>query len=275
LSLREEAAAADLTAVDGRELKKKLLGKLDNKIAFITGTATGQGRAAAQLFAREGALIVGCDLKVEEAAQTAEAVKRAGGTIFSTAPVDLGDPEAVNRWIADGVAAVGGIDILYNNAGAVRFGSIEDFSIEDWRFTVRNELDLVFFTSKAAWPHLKARGGGVIINIASTVTRRGAAAVGGGAHMATKAGVIAFTKQLAAEGARYRIRANSISPGLVDTPATAHMKSMADLLIKSIPLGRWGQPDDIAYCALYLASDDASWVTAADFTIDGGMTGAG
>ncbi len=251
------------------------MGKLDNKVAFITGTATGQGRAAALLFAREGAVVVGCDLKIEEAAQTVEAVQRAGGTMFSTAPVDLGDPQAVDRWIADGVDAAGGIDILYNNAGAVRFGFIEDLSIEDWHFTVRNELDQVFFTCKAAWPHLKARGGGAIINTASTVTRRGNAAMGFCAHMATKAGVIALTKQLAAEGARYGIRANSISPGLIDTPATAHLKSMQDQLAKSIPLGRWGQPDDVACCAVYLASDEARWVTASDFTVDGGGTGAG
>jgi NAD(P)-dependent dehydrogenase (short-subunit alcohol dehydrogenase family) len=250
------------------------VGKLDNKVAFITGTATGQGRAAARLFAREGAVIVGCDLKIEEAAQTAEAVQRAGGTMFSTAPVDLGDPAAVDRWIADGVDAAGGIDILYNNAGAVRFGPIEDLSIEDWHFTLRNELDQVFFSCKAAWSHLKARGGGTIINTASTVTRRGNAAMGFSAHMAAKAGVIALTKQLAAEGAGYGIRANSISPGLVDTPATAHLKVVQDQLAKSIPLGRWGQPDDVACCALYLASDEARWVTAADFTVDGGATGA-
>lgn len=251
------------------------MGRLERKVAFITGTAGGQGRAAAELFAREGAVIVGCDVKIDEAEETADEVRRAGGTMYSTAPVDLGDPESARRWVDDGVAAAGGLDILYNNAGDVRFGSIEELSVEDWRYTIRNELDLVFYVTRAAWPHLRARGGGTIINTASTVTRRGNAAMGMGAHMATKAGVIALTRQLAAEGAKWGIRANSISPGLIDTPATAHLKVAADQLASSIPLGCWGQPDDIAQCALYLASDEAKWVTAADFTIDGGGTGAG
>jgi NAD(P)-dependent dehydrogenase (short-subunit alcohol dehydrogenase family) len=251
------------------------MGRLSNKVAFITGTASGQGRAAAELFARQGAIVVGCDMKVEQAEETAAAVRGAGGIMFSTAPVDLGDPAAARRWLDDGIAAAGGIDILYNNAGDVRFGSIEELSVDDWRYTLRNELDLVFYVTKAAWPHLKARGGGAIINTASTVTRRGNAAMGMGAHMATKAGVIALTRQLAAEGAEWGIRANSISPGLIDTPATAHLRAVADQLAGSIPLGRWGQPEDIAQCALYLASDEAKWVTAADFTIDGGGAGAG
>jgi NAD(P)-dependent dehydrogenase (short-subunit alcohol dehydrogenase family) len=250
------------------------MGRLDGKIAFITGTANGQGREAALLFASEGARVVGCDLKVEEAEETVQMVRRAGGWMNSRAPVDLGDPQAVKSWIDDGVAEAGGIDILYNNAGAARFGLVEDFSVEDWQFTIRNELDLVFYAAKAAWPHLKARGGGSIINTASAVTRRGSSQMGMSGHIAAKAGIIALSKQLAAEGAAHRIRVNSISPGAVETPATAHLKPMAEQLGKAIPLGRWGQPEDIIFCALYLASDESKWVTAADFAIDGGVSGA-
>jgi len=250
------------------------MGRLAGKIAFITGAADGQGRAAARLFAAEGATIVGCDLKTEALAETAGMVRTAGGRMIVSDPVDLGDADAARRWIDAGVAEAGGINILYNNAGAVRFGAVDQMPVEDWTFTLRNELDLVFYATRAAWPHLIAQGGGVIINTASTVTRRGSARMGMGAHIAAKGAVIAYTRQLAAEGAPHRIRAVSISPGAIETPATAHLKDQAAELAKAIPLGRWGQPEDIAYCALYLASDEACWVTGADFAIDGGASSA-
>jgi meso-butanediol dehydrogenase/(S,S)-butanediol dehydrogenase/diacetyl reductase len=250
------------------------MGRLDGKIAFITGTANGQGRAAARLFAREGAMIVGCDVKAAESTETLRLVTEAGGKMISTSSVDLGNPDEARRWIDAGVEKTGGIDILYNNAGAAQFETIEKMSASAWDFTLRNEIDLIFYATQAAWPHLLVRGGGVILNTASTVTRRGSSAMGVGAHIAAKAAVVAFTRQTAAEGAAHRIRANSISPGAIESPATAHLRDRAKELSAAIPLGRWGQPEDVAYCALYLASDEARWVTAADFAIDGGATGA-
>src|SRR5437879_7093427 len=184
------------------------MGRLAGKIAFITGTANGQGRAAARLFASEGAFVVGCDAKSDEARETVELVRQAGGRMISMSPVDLGDLQGARRWVEEGVADAGGIDILYNNAGAARFEMIDRMSPADWSFTMRNEIDLIFYVTQAAWPQLVARGGGVILNTASTVTRRGSAAMGMGAHIAAKAAVIAFTRQLAAEGARHGIRAN-------------------------------------------------------------------
>lgn len=249
------------------------MGRLDGKIAFITGTADGQGRAAALLFAREGAYVVGCDLKTEASEETLARVRAAGGRMISRSPVDLGNRATAQRWIDECVKETGGIDILYNNAAAVRFDMIEKVSLEDWTFTLRNELDLLFHVTQAAWPHLIARGGGAVINTSSASAMRGNPRLGATAHAAAKGGVIAMTQQLAAEGAAHRIRVNTITPGAIQSPATEWMKDVAERVRASIPLGRWGKPDDIAYCALYLASDEASWVTAANFVIDGGITG--
>jgi meso-butanediol dehydrogenase / (S,S)-butanediol dehydrogenase / diacetyl reductase len=249
------------------------MARLSGKIAFITGTADGQGRAAALLFAREGAVVVGCDLKADANNETARLVSAAGGRMLAQSPVDLGDRTAAEHWIASSMREVGGIDILYNNAAAVRFESFAAATAENWHYTIRNELDLVFHATRAAWPHLQARGGGSIINTASASALRGNPRLGAAAHAAAKGGVIAMTQQLAAEGAPHRIRVNSISPGAIASPATQWMQDQADQVRASIPLGRWGTPEDIAYCALFLASDESSWTTAANFVIDGGITG--
>jgi meso-butanediol dehydrogenase/(S,S)-butanediol dehydrogenase/diacetyl reductase len=254
-------------------MRGESVNRLSNKIAFITGTADGQGRAAALLFAREGATVVGCDLKNDASAETERLVREAGGRMFTHCPVDLGDRAATRDWIDQGVREAGGIDILYNNAGSVRFDAIAEVSPENWQYTLRNELDLVFHATQAAWPHLLARGGGAIINTASASALRGNSRLGATAHAAAKGGVIAMSQQLAAEGAAHNIRVNTISPGAIRSPATEWMAPENDRVRASIPLGRWGKPEDIAYCALYLASDEAAWVTAAHFVVDGGITG--
>jgi len=250
-------------------------GRLANKVALITGTGGGQGRAAAILFAQEGARVAGCDLKIEGAEETVRLTKEAGGDMISMAPVDLADPSQMKSWIDWAIDAFGGVDIIYNNASAPRFAPIGQMDIEDWQFTIRNELDLVFLGCNLGWPHMVDRGGGVIINTASTAGMVGFAALGDFAHAATKGGVIALTRQLAAEGAPHGIRANSISPGLVATPATEGLMQDPVFLEKMLEghmIKRPGTPEDIAYCALYLASDEASWVTGANFVIDGGLT---
>lgn len=122
-------------------------GRLHGKVCFITGTAGGQGAAAAELFAAEGATVIGCDIKLDG--------------------IDLSDPEQAARWIETGVAQAGRIDVLYNNASATRVGSFDELTWDDWQFVLRNELDLIFTVTKAAWPHLKADGGGLVINTAS------------------------------------------------------------------------------------------------------------
>ena len=150
------------------------MGRLDGKVVLITGTAGGQGAAAARLFAQEGASVYGCDLDAERSEAVAHEIRAAGGEMQSTAPVDLADPVAAAEWV-DGVAKLaGGIDVLYNNASAPRVGPFTEMSWDDWRFTLHNELDLIFTVTKAAWPHLIARGGGVVINTASVSAHRGA-----------------------------------------------------------------------------------------------------
>jgi len=252
------------------------MGRLSGKIAFITGVASGMGRAAAKLFAVEGAKVVGCDISQLGAEATASEVRTAGGQMITFGPVDLSVPAEVQRWISRGLTETGGIDILYNNAGGARFGMFGEISPDDWAFTLRNEVDLVFYATQAVWPYLIARGGGVVINTGSAVAVRGNPNMGFAAHAASKGAIVAFTRQLAAEGAKHKIRANTVSPGPIMTPATAVIPpEPAERVRAAIPLGRWGEVEDVAYCALYLASDEARWVTGADFVIDGGGSVAG
>ncbi|MCG2635138.1 MAG: SDR family oxidoreductase [Gammaproteobacteria bacterium] len=261
------------------------MGRLDGKIALITGTGGGQGRDAALLFAKEGAKIVGCDLKVEGAAETVEMVKAAGGEMVSMAPLNLSDEAEVKKLIDFAVETYGGFDILYNNASGCRFGPVTELSREDWDFTLDNELTLIFLAVKHGAPVLEKRGGGVIINTASVAGMTGAGAMpgnvpGGLAHAVTKAGVIAMTRVLACELSPQNIRVNSIAPGLILTPGLEPLVGdpespfrkgyMNAQLIKRVGLG-----EDIAHCALYLSSDDASYVTGANFVVDGGLSAAG
>jgi meso-butanediol dehydrogenase/(S,S)-butanediol dehydrogenase/diacetyl reductase len=189
--------------------------------------------------------------------------------------IDLADPDQAREWIDSSVESVGGIDVLYNNASAPRVGPWEELSYEDWQFTLRNELDLIYTVTKAAWPHFVDGGGGVIINTASVSAWRGATFIEQAAHGAAKGGVLAMTRHLAASGARHGIRAVSISPGLI---ATAQIQPFLDdpshplhRMAESHPLGRLGTPDDVARLALFLASDDAAYLNAIDIMIDGGQ----
>ena len=251
------------------------MGRLDGKIALITGTARGMGRSAALLFAAEGARVVGCDVLPEGADQTLGEVRRAGGEMVSMAPVDLSTDDGARAWVEDAVAAFGGLDVLYNNASSPRVGPYDDLSADDWHYTLRNELDIVHFVSKAAWPHLVARGGGSIINTASIAAVRGAAFFQQAAHGAAKGGVLAYTYHLAAAGGPHRIRANAILPGMIRTPQTEFLFHGPDApsakLAESNPLGRTGYPEDVAKLALFLASDDAWYINAAAIPVDGGQ----
>ena len=138
-------------------------GRLEGKVALITGTGSGQGQAAALKFAQEGALVVGCDLNVEGSAETVRLLEAAGLSMTSMPPVDLGDPVQAKKWVDDAAAVHGRVDVLYNNAAGPRFGPLPDLSVEDWDFGIRNELSLVFYATKFAWPYLAERGG-VVIN---------------------------------------------------------------------------------------------------------------
>lgn len=251
------------------------MGRLDGKIALITGTAGGQGRAAALLFAREGAKVVGCDLKAAGADETVALVRRAGGQMVSMAPVDLSSPEQAQKWVNDAVAAFGGIDILYNNASTGRVGPFAALSFETWQFTLRNELDLIYLVTRAAWPHLIARGGGSVINTGSIIAAHGTD-MPMSAHGAAKGGVLSLTVHLALEGGPRGIRVNAVSPGLIATEMfTEHLKDPFDSMHKQVrtsPLGRVGRAEDVASVALFLASDDSAYVTGMNLIVDGGQS---
>jgi meso-butanediol dehydrogenase/(S,S)-butanediol dehydrogenase/diacetyl reductase len=249
-----------------------MTGRLQDRVALITGTGKGMGRAAALRFASEGAKIVGCDLDAEANAATVADVRAAGGIMDGMAPVDLGDPDQARKWIADSAAIHGRIDILYNNASACRFGPIATMTDDDWYFTVRNELDLVAHATRAAWAHL-CKNGGVIINTASVAGHGGGP--GGFGHSTTKAGVLAMTKVMAAEGGPHGIRAVSISPGMIETPGSSEQLSIPgvrDALMARSLVPRIGTAEEIAGVAAFLASDEASFITGADYLVDGGLT---
>lgn len=250
-----------------------MAGRLQNKVALITGTGGGQGRVAALRFAREGAIVVGCDFNSGGHAETAALLEAEGLHLYGYAPVDLGDHEQAKAWIDAAVTEHGRIDILYNNASAARFGAVSEFSIEDWRYTMRNEIDLLFYTTKYAWHHL-AEQRGVIINVSSTAAWGGSKVAGIAAHAAAKGAVVSFTRQLAVEGAPVGIRAVSLSPGFVATPGTAAFLEnpvARAALLDGVLMDRPGEPEEVVALALFLASSEASFVTGSDFVIDGGL----
>lgn len=227
------------------------------------------------MFAKQGATVIGCDINPESAAKTVEEASAQALAIESIAPCDLTDPKAVQALVDHVAATHGGIDILLNAAATAVFKPITDLTYEDWRLTLTAELDTVFLLCKAAWPQMIARGGGSIINFASAnahLVLEGSPAL---AHCAGKGGVLAMTRQLALEGAPHNIRANTISPGLIVTDATRpvlEQPGFKENVFRHAMLKRLGQPEDIAWCATFLASDESSWITAADFSVDGGAT---
>ncbi|MBL8551251.1 MAG: SDR family oxidoreductase [Hyphomonadaceae bacterium] len=251
------------------------MARLKGKVALITGVAGGQGRAAALAFAREGAKVVGCDLKKEAAERTVQMVREAGGEMVAMAPVDLSSEAETIAWVDEAARVFGGIDILYNNASTGRVGPLMGMPNATWQFVLRNELDLVFYAAKAAWPHLVARGGGSIINTGSIIAGRGSD-MPMAAHGAAKAGVIGLTRHMALEGGTLGIRANSISPGLTNNEMFEQFlrdpNDSAYKQIRTSPLGRIGQPEDVAPLAVFLASDESAYITGVDIVVDGGQS---
>jgi NAD(P)-dependent dehydrogenase (short-subunit alcohol dehydrogenase family) len=249
--------------------------RLAGKVALVTGAGAGIGRGCALLFAREGAKVFGCDIDTDRALATVAAARAAGFEMDSAHPVDLTQPADVQRCVDMVLQRYGRIDVLVNAAAInPQFAPVAQMSYEKiWVPTMIGETDIVFLMCKAVWPHLLT-GGGAIVNFASIAALRGSEFAGMLAHSAGKGAVLAMTRQLAVEGGPHGIRANSISPGLVATLATASQGltegERRDSIAANIPLRRIGEPEDIAYCALYLASDEASWVTGTNISVDGG-----
>ena len=249
--------------------------RLQGKRALITGGARGIGRAISEAYANAGAQVAVADLLGEEAKETAQAIDGFGLSM------DVTDLSSIQKGVADVEARFGGIDILVNNAGIFNMAPIEEVSVEDYRRQYDVNVGGTIFTCQAVVPGMKARGqGGAIINFSSQAGRRGEPNIT--VYCSTKAAVISVTQSLALELAPHNIRVNAIAPGVVDTPmwdavdalfAKYENRALGEkkrLVGESVPLGHMGAPAEIADPCVFLASDDARYVTAQTLNVDGG-----
>jgi NAD(P)-dependent dehydrogenase (short-subunit alcohol dehydrogenase family) len=249
--------------------------RLANKVAIITGSASGMGRAAADLFAREGAAVVLTDILEAEGQEAARQIRAAGGQAIFI-PADVSRAEQVQRMVAGAIEAYGRIDVLYNNAGIMppEDGSVVDLDEALWDRVMNINLKSAFLCSKYVIPHMVQQRSGSIINIASFVAFMGCS-VPQDAYTASKGGLIALTKSLAVQYGPYGIRCNAICPGPIETPLLRHLwtsEEARNVRLSRIPLGRFGEAKDIIYLALYLASDESAWTTGAWLLVDGGIS---
>ncbi len=248
------------------------MGSLDRKVAIITGAATGIGRASATLFAQAGARLFLTDVRGDELAQTVRAVRHAGGEALSL-PADLAHPNECAAVVDHAMAAWGRVNVLFNNAGVgtmVVGGTVETIDLEHW--DLAQDVN-----SRAAVPAMRVAGGGAIVNTSSVSAFRGSTSRPSHAYAASKGAVLALTQAMAASYGRDRIRVNAICPGVIRTRLTADMIENVQREVAAgriIPIGRVGEPEDVARCALFLASDDASFITGAHIVVDGGALAA-
>jgi len=248
--------------------------KLENKITVITGGGSGIGEATARLFAAEGARVVIADIDEKNG-------RRVAGDIGAQAlfrNTDVSDPAQVEAMVKSTVERFGRLDVLFNNAFATRMGPVGEISIEDWHKTISVTLSGVFYGMRFALPQMVAQGGGVIVNTASISGLGGD--YGAGAYNAAKAGVVNLTRSAAIEYARKKIRVNAVCPGMIETPAVLNTfigqsrnpEKVRKLNEECHPMGRMGQPHEIAKVVLFLASDDSSFMTGSMVVADGGVT---
>jgi NAD(P)-dependent dehydrogenase (short-subunit alcohol dehydrogenase family) len=253
------------------------VGRLDGKVALITGAASGMGRIAASLFAREGARVVLADVADEDARVIAEGIVASGGQA-DTVRADVSDPADAESMVAFAVDRFGALNVLYNNAGVFPAddGSVTETSEETWDRVIAINLKGVFLGCKYGVPAMLGSGGGSIVNVASFVALMGAATPQI-AYTASKGGVLSMTREIAVEFARRGIRANALCPGPIETPLLAELlaePARRQRRLVHIPVGRFGQAEEIANAALFLASDESSFITGATFVVDGGITAA-
>jgi cyclopentanol dehydrogenase len=245
--------------------------RLENKVAFISGGGRGMGEVMAKLFAQEGASVVIGDVLEDEGKQVEAAINETGGNCLFVR-LNVTDETQWQQAVAATVTRFGKLDILINNAGIYRTNKIENTSVEEWDQVLAINGKGVFLGTKAAIPEMRKAGGGSIINLSSVAGLVGSA--DSGAYNASKGAVRLLTKSTAIQYAKEGIRANSIHPGTIETPMTADLLSGEGRRdrINRTPLRRLGRADDVAYGALYLASDEASFVTGSELVIDGGRT---
>jgi NAD(P)-dependent dehydrogenase (short-subunit alcohol dehydrogenase family) len=253
------------------------MGRLDDKVALITGGASGMGKVASHLFAREGAKVVLTDV-ADEAGQAVAAAIRDGGAQAAYVHADVSrasDAEAMVRFAVD---TFGRLTILYNNAGIFpeRDGSVTQTPEEVWDLTIGINLKSVYLGCRYGIPAMIESGGGAIVNVASFVALMGAATPQI-AYTASKGGVLSMTREIAVEFARRGVRANALCPGPIETPLLKELladPARRQRRLVHIPMGRFGLAEEIAKAALFLASDESSYMTGAALVVDGGITAA-
>lgn len=249
--------------------------RLAHKVALITGSASGMGQAAAELFAREGASVIVTDINEQAGEETVRHIQQAGGSA-AFVQANITNEGEVKALVEAAITRFGRVDILYNNAGVMPAadGSVTEITEATWDMVLDVNLKSAFLCSKYTVPHMVEQGQGSIINIASFVAFMGCT-VPQDAYTASKGGMLALTKSLAVQYGPHGIRCNAICPGPIETPMLRVLwtsEEERNKRLNRIPLGRFGEPRDIIYMALYLASDESSWTTGAWLTIDGGIT---
>jgi len=253
---------------------------LTGKVALITGASTGIGRASALLFATAGARVALVDVREPELERTAVDVRGVGGEAV-VATLDLAHPDDCTAAVDAAVLGFGRLDVVLNNAGVgtmVVGGTVETIALEHWDLAQDVNVRAMYLVSRVAVPHLRGAGGGAIVNIASVSAFRGSVERPTHAYAASKGAVLALTRAMAASYGRDRIRVNAICPGTIRTRLTSDIVERTERAAREghgIPLGRVGEPEDIARCALFLASDDASFISGAQIVVDGGAMAVG
>src|SRR6266536_5820479 len=248
------------------------MGALDGKVAIVTGAATGIGRASAFAFARAGARLVVSDVREDELARTVTSI--GGGGVVPVA-CDLAEPDACARVVGEALSAFGRVDVLFNNAGVgtmVVGGTVETIDLDRWDLAQDVNVRAMYLVSRAAVPAMRSVGGGSIINTASVAAFRGSTARPSHAYAASKGAVLSLTRAMAASYGRDRIRVNAICPGTFRTRLTADIVERVERMTtegRGIPVGRVGEPEGIARCAFFLASDDVSFISGIHIVVDG------